>query len=118
LNGGLSIIDGFIFNSIYKTKALIADKDIDYHQVHMEVRDTEEAEFFFDETTCFKSAGLLYYIYNQNDKAFINHIKELFMLFKDETVSYKNFFNYYGIEKANLLFSHRGATKLKYVFNN
>jgi hypothetical protein len=81
----------------------------------MNIKDTEEAEFFFDETTCFKSASLLKYLYHNDEESFIKHIKELLMLYPGEEVSFKSFFNYYGVDLANQLFGHEGATYFKTV---
>jgi hypothetical protein len=103
-----------VFNN-FKTKAFINDNDIDNHKLLMDINDTEEAQFYFDESTCFKSAGLLKYLYSKDENIFIISIKELLMLFKGENISYRNFFNYYGLETTMILFSPQTIPKFKIV---
>ena len=60
----------------FKSKAIIADKSMDSHQVIMDIDDTEEAEILInDEITLFKTASLFKYLYSIDKSKFLEVLK-------------------------------------------
>lgn len=82
----------------FKSKAILADKSNDTHPVLMDVENTEEAEIFFDEISCFKGACLIKYFYNINQDTFDHVLKSFISLYTNKKAAgYREFFDIYSM---------------------
>jgi aminopeptidase N len=76
----------------FKSKGIDCDRSVDSHNVFLDMYDTEEAEIFFDELTCYKSAALIKYFYYLNEEIFLQSLKQFVKISIKSSASYVDYF--------------------------